>query len=223
MTAKSMEELVSLAKRRGFIFNRDIYGGLQGVYDYGPLGVELKNNLKAAWWRAMVYERDDIEGLDAAIRCPLTLQHSGRRLYRSAGGLPALAKPLVRRPLRKHVSRMRLQRSDGTSPFQSDAGTCRRPVQDGRQFQPDLRPRDRLRRLPPTGRTSWIPPLQGHYAGIAQIGKAFRNEVSLRFIFRASGCTNCFHRVEEDERWRNGGLIHRRRESNRGIVLEAGA
>ena len=61
MTATSMEELVSLAKRRGFIFqSSDIYGGLQGVYDYGPLGVELKNNLKAAWWRAMVYERDDI-------------------------------------------------------------------------------------------------------------------------------------------------------------------
>ena len=63
-----MDQLVSLCKRRGFIFqNADIYGGMQGVYDYGPLGVELKNNLKAAWWRAMVYERDDIEGLDAAI------------------------------------------------------------------------------------------------------------------------------------------------------------
>lgn len=68
MPATSMDQLVSLCKRRGFIFqNADIYGGLQGVYDYGPLGVELKNNLKAAWWRAMVYERDDVEGLDAAI------------------------------------------------------------------------------------------------------------------------------------------------------------
>ena len=68
MVAKTMDQLVSLCKRRGFIFqNADIYGGLQGVYDYGPLGVELKNNLKAAWWRSMVYERDDVEGLDAAI------------------------------------------------------------------------------------------------------------------------------------------------------------
>jgi len=68
MAATSMDQLVSLCKRRGFIFqNADIYGGLQGVYDYGPLGVELKNNLKAAWWRSMVYERDDVEGLDAAI------------------------------------------------------------------------------------------------------------------------------------------------------------
>lgn len=68
MPATSMDQLVSLCKRRGFIFqSADIYGGLQGVYDFGPLGVELKNNLKAAWWRAMVYERDDVEGLDASI------------------------------------------------------------------------------------------------------------------------------------------------------------
>ena len=68
MPAKSMDELVALCKRRGFIFqSSDIYGGLQGVYDYGPLGVELKNNLKTAWWSSMVYERDDVEGLDAAI------------------------------------------------------------------------------------------------------------------------------------------------------------
>ena len=59
MPATTMEQLVSLCKRRGFVFqSADIYGGLQGIYDYGPLGVELKNNIKAAWWRAMVYERD---------------------------------------------------------------------------------------------------------------------------------------------------------------------
>ena len=63
-----MEELVALCKRRGFIFqSAEIYGGLQGVYDFGPLGVELKNNLKYAWWKSMVYENDDIEGLDASI------------------------------------------------------------------------------------------------------------------------------------------------------------
>ncbi len=79
MPAKSMDSLVNLCKRRGFIFqSSDIYGGLQGVYDYGPLGVELKNNLKAAWWQAMVYERDDIEGLDAAILTHRSvLKHSG--------------------------------------------------------------------------------------------------------------------------------------------------
>jgi glycyl-tRNA synthetase len=79
MPAETMDELVSLCKRRGFIFpGSDIYGGLQGTYDYGPLGVELKNNLKSAWWRAMVYERDDIEGLDASILThKLVLRHSG--------------------------------------------------------------------------------------------------------------------------------------------------
>ena len=68
MTAKTMDELVALCKRRGFIFqSNEIYGGLQGLYDYGPLGIELKNNLKKAWWSAMVHERDDVEGLDASI------------------------------------------------------------------------------------------------------------------------------------------------------------
>ena len=68
MPAKNMEELVALCKRRGFIFqSSEIYGGLQGTYDFGPLGVELKNNIKNAWWEAMVYENDDIEGLDSSI------------------------------------------------------------------------------------------------------------------------------------------------------------
>ena len=67
-TTHSMEDLVALCKRRGFIFqSSEIYGGLQGLYDYGPLGVELKNNLKQAWWTSMVYDRDDVEGLDASI------------------------------------------------------------------------------------------------------------------------------------------------------------
>ena len=68
MAAESMDQLVSLCKRRGFIFQtNEIYGGMQGVYDYGPLGVELKNNLKRSWWNSMVYERDDIEGIDSSI------------------------------------------------------------------------------------------------------------------------------------------------------------
>ena len=79
MPAETMDELVSLCKRRGFIFpGSEVYGGLQGTYDYGPLGVELKNNLKAAWWRSMIYERDDIEGLDSSILThKLVLRHSG--------------------------------------------------------------------------------------------------------------------------------------------------
>ena len=71
-----MEELVALCKRRGFIFQSgEIYGGLQGMYDFGPLGVELKNNLKRAWWESMIYENDNVEGLDSAILTnPLVLK-----------------------------------------------------------------------------------------------------------------------------------------------------
>ena len=63
-----METMVSLCKRRGFVFQgSEIYGGIGGFWDYGPLGVELKNNIKRAWWKAMVQDRDDIVGIDAAI------------------------------------------------------------------------------------------------------------------------------------------------------------
>ena len=76
-----MEELVALCKRRGFIFqSNEIYGGMQGVYDYGPLGVELKNNLKNSWWKSVVYNRDDIEGLDTSILThPDVLNYSGHQ------------------------------------------------------------------------------------------------------------------------------------------------
>src|SRR5215471_4801767 len=68
MPASSLESIVSLAKRRGFVFpSSAVYGGLGSTWDYGPLGVELKNNVKRAWWRSVVHERDDMEGLDAAI------------------------------------------------------------------------------------------------------------------------------------------------------------
>ena len=64
----ALESIVSLCKRRGFIFqSSEIYGGLASTWDYGPLGVELKRNVKDAWWRAMVWDRDDMVGLDAAI------------------------------------------------------------------------------------------------------------------------------------------------------------
>ncbi|HQP11290.1 MAG TPA: glycine--tRNA ligase, partial [Candidatus Omnitrophota bacterium] len=63
-----MDKIVSLCKRRGFIFqSSEIYGGLGSAWDYGPLGVELKRNVKAAWWKAMVHDRDDVVGLDASI------------------------------------------------------------------------------------------------------------------------------------------------------------
>ena len=84
-----MDKLVSLCKRRGFIFqSSEIYGGLGSVWDYGPLGVELKKNVKDRWWHAMVHARDDIEGLDAAI-----LMHP--RVWEASGHVAGFTDPLV--------------------------------------------------------------------------------------------------------------------------------
>ena len=79
MVAQSMDSLVSLSKRRGFIFqSNNIYGGLQGVYDFGPLGVELKKNIRESWWSDIVYKNENIFGLDASILThPLVLNYSG--------------------------------------------------------------------------------------------------------------------------------------------------
>ncbi len=76
---KSMESIISLCRRRGFVFqNSEIYGGLKGVYDFGPLGIELKKNLRTSWWKAMIYDRTDMEGLEASILShPKVWAHSG--------------------------------------------------------------------------------------------------------------------------------------------------
>ncbi len=84
-----LETIVSLSKRRGFVFpSSEIYGGINAVWDYGPLGVELKNNVKRAWWRAMVQERDDIVGLDAGI-----LMHP--QVWVTSGHVGSFSDPLV--------------------------------------------------------------------------------------------------------------------------------
>ena len=182
-----MEELVALCKRRGFVFQAsEIYGGLQGVYDYGPLGVELKNNLKAAWWRAMVHERDDVEGLDAAIL-------TNRKVLRHSGHEDTFSDPLV--DCRVCKSRWRADHvplgcpkcgsEDLTPPrpfnlmFKTGIG----PVDDGASFA-YLRPETaqsiftNFKNIQDA--TSRRPPF-----GVAQIGKAFRNEITPRnFVFR---------------------------------------
>ncbi len=87
--ATTMEKIVSLAKRRGFVFqSSEIYGGLNSCWDYGPLGVELKNNVKRAWWKAVIQERDDMVGLDASI-----LMHP--RVWEASGHLEGFTDPLV--------------------------------------------------------------------------------------------------------------------------------
>jgi len=84
-----MDEITSLAKRRGFIFpSSEIYGGLKGFWDYGPLGVELKNNIKRLWWKSMVYERDDVVGLDASIIM-------NPKVWEASGHTEAFTDPLV--------------------------------------------------------------------------------------------------------------------------------
>ncbi|MBN2711663.1 MAG: glycine--tRNA ligase, partial [Planctomycetes bacterium] len=82
-----MKKIVSLAKRRGFIFqSSEIYGGLKACYDYGPLGVELKKNIKENWWRDMVHRRDDIVGLDCSI-----IMHPD--VWRASGHLAGFSDP----------------------------------------------------------------------------------------------------------------------------------
>ena len=88
-TSSVMDKLVSLCKRRGYIFqSSEIYGGINSCYDYGPLGIELKKNIKDLWWRSMIYERDDIEGLDASI-----LMHP--KVWEASGHVEGFTDPLV--------------------------------------------------------------------------------------------------------------------------------
>ena len=89
MQMTDIETITSLAKRRGFAFqSSDIYGGLASVWDYGPLGVEIKNNIKRAWWRSVVYERDDMVGLDAGILM-------NRLVWKYSGHEATFSDPLV--------------------------------------------------------------------------------------------------------------------------------
>jgi glycyl-tRNA synthetase len=183
-----MDELVALCKRRGFIFqSNEIYGGLQGLYDYGPLGVELKNNLKQSWWTSMVYDRDDVEGLDASILThPDVLHFSGHE--------DTFTDPLV--DCKKCKSRWRSDQitnsicpncgsNDLTDPrpfnlmFKTSVG----PVDDGSSFA-YLRP-ETAQQIFTNFKNILDTTSRSLPFGIAQIGKAFRNEITPRnFIFR---------------------------------------
>jgi glycyl-tRNA synthetase len=183
-----MEELVALCKRRGFIFqSNEIYGGLQGLYDYGPLGVELKNNLKQAWWRSMVFDRDDVEGLDAAILTkPSVLKFSGHE--------DTFTDPLV--DCKGCKARWRADQLTSANcptcgstdltdprPFNLMFKTAVGPVEDNESFA-YLRPETAQHIF--TNFKNVLDSTSKHLPfGIAQIGKAFRNEITPRnFIFR---------------------------------------
>ncbi len=188
MVSKTMEELASLCKRRGFIFqSNDIYGGVKGLYDYGPMGVELKNNLKQSWWKSMIYERDDIEGLDAAIlTAPNVLKHSGHE--------DTFSDPLV--DCKTCKSRWTVDQLDNQicpnckskdltdpRPFNLMFRTSIGPVDDDSAFaylRPETAQQIFTNFKNVLDSTNRVLPF-----GIAQIGKAFRNEITPRnFIFR---------------------------------------
>jgi glycyl-tRNA synthetase len=192
-----MEKLVSLAKRRGFVFqSSEIYGGLGSVWDYGPLGVELKKNIKERWWRAMVHEREDIEGLDAAI-----LMHP--KVWEASGHVAGFTDPLVDCKQCKNRFRAddpRIKGTPGTPEAQCPVcgmkGTLTAPRLFNLMFKTFMGPVEEAAAVvylrPETAQGIYVNYLNVLQAsrqkvpfGIAQIGKAFRNEITPgNFIFR---------------------------------------
>jgi glycyl-tRNA synthetase len=175
-----MEKLVSLAKRRGFFFqSSEIYGGIQGIWDFGPLGVTLRNNIKQAWWRSMVELRDDVVGLDAGIIM-------NPQTWVASGHVASFTDPLVE--CKKCHQRFRADQVSGTR-HETDGGeftearqfnlmfkTFMGPVEDS-SAQVYLRPETAqgifVNFANVLNSTRMRPPF-----GIAQVGKAFRNEIT---------------------------------------------
>src|SRR5213595_2020688 len=191
-----MDKLVSLTKRRGFIFqSSEIYGGAGSVWDYGPLGVELKKNLKDAWWRAMVRMRDDVEGLDAAI-----LMHP--RTWEASGHVAGFTDPLV--DCKTCKGRFRADQlqlaSCGRKPSKRPGETPDCDLTEPRQF--NLMFQTHVGALQDESSAAYLRPetAQGIFInfknvaqlarrkppfGIAQVGKSFRNEITPgNFLFR---------------------------------------
>ena len=184
MPAKNMDEIVALCKRRGFIFqSSEIYGGLQGTYDFGPLGVELKNNLKNAWWEAMVYENDNIEGLDSSILTnPLVLKYSG---HEDTFSDPMVDCKSCNMRFRADQVPEHCKEEDLTEPrqfnlmFKTNVG----PIEDGSNYA-YLRP-ETAQQIFTNFKNVLDSTSKPIPFGIAQVGKAFRNEITPRnFIFR---------------------------------------
>src|SRR5213082_3635543 len=191
--AQRMEKIVSLCKRRGFIFqSAEIYGGLNGVWDYGPLGTELKRNLKDYWWRVMVRERDDVVGLDGAILM-------SRAVWKASGHEETFTDPMVDcRTCKARLRADQLPEKNGVKKCPNCGG---KDLTEPRAFNlmfktfvgatedeesvTYLRPETaqsifvQFKNVLDTARKK-LP------FGIAQIGKAFRNEINPRnYIFRS--------------------------------------
>ena len=184
------DKVVNLCKRRGFVFpSAEIYGGFRSTYDYGPLGVLMLRNVKAAWWRSMVQLRDDIVGLDASILTPPSV-------WEASGHLANFTDPLV--DCKSCKERFRLDKLD-------DPGTCpscgtKDSFTEARQF--NLMFKTHAGPVEGAGHEVYLRPetAQGMFLnfkniletsrkkppfGIAQVGKAFRNEITPgNFVFR---------------------------------------
>jgi len=192
-----MDKLVSLSKRRGFVFqSSEIYGGLGSVWDYGPLGVELKRAVKERWWQAMVHARDDIEGLDAAI-----LMHP--KVWEASGHVSGFTDPLV--DCKQCKNRFRADdpaikgtpgTPDAQCPVCGTKGSLTEPRLFNLMFKTFMGPVEESAAVvylrPETAQGIYVNYLNVLQAsrqkvpfGIAQIGKAFRNEITPgNFIFR---------------------------------------
>jgi glycyl-tRNA synthetase len=210
MAIVDLDKIISLCKRRGFLFQgSEQYGGLQGTWDYGPLGVELKNNVKRAWWRRMVYERDDMEGLDCAILM-------NRLVLRYSGHEETFVDPMV--DCRKCKRRFRADHVDATEKC-AEGGV--HDLTEPRPF--NLMFRTTVGPVADDDNIAYLRPetAQGIFVnfknvldstnrklpfGIAQIGKAYRNEITPRnFIFRVREFEQMeiefFVKPGEDEEW----------------------
>ena len=210
-----MQDIISLCKRRGFIFpSSEIYGGLNAVFDYGPLGVEFKNNVKRAWWDTLTRMRDDVVGLDAGILM-------ARRVWQASGHEEVFTDPLVdctnckSRFRADHVAEM--SGDPDVCPNCGMRGTLTEPRKFNLMFKTYMGPVEEDAGLvylrPETAQGIYVNFQNVQQSmrkrlpfGIAQIGKAFRNEISPgNFIFR----TREFEQMEmqffidptSEERW----------------------
>ncbi len=183
-----MEKMVSLCKRRGYIFqSSEIYGGITSCYDYGPLGIELKKNIKEQWWQSMVQFRDDVEGLDAAI-----LMHP--RVWEASGHVEGFTDPLVDCKKCKHRFRADQLEKQGICP--DCGGELTEERKFNLMFKTHMGPVEEQASIvylrPETAQGIYVNFLNVQKAarqkipfGIAQIGKAFRNEITPgNFTFR---------------------------------------
>lgn len=203
-----MEKIISLAKRRGFIFQgSEVYGGLAGTWDYGPLGVALKNNIKNAWWKRFVSDREDMFGIDAAILM-------NQNVWKASGHVAGFADPLVEdKKTKKRFRADHLLEEAGVSTKGMTLEHMSQAIKEKKLKSPDGNELSEARQFNMMFKThvgameddasvSYLRPetAQGMFVnfknvidtfhprlpfGLAQIGKAFRNEIAPRdFIFR---------------------------------------